>query len=43
MHQAWQQLEYDHVLRDFGNQLGCLVKEEQEEEREEEEEEEVVS
>ena len=32
MHLAWQQLEYDHVSRDFGKQLGCLVKEEQEEE-----------
>ena len=37
MHLAWQQLEYDHVSRDFGKQLGCLVKEEQEEEEEEEE------
>ena len=43
MHLAWQQLEYDHVSRDFGKQLGCLVKEEQEEEEEEEEREEVVS
>ena len=45
MHLAWQQLEYDHVSRDFGKQLGCLVKEEQGEQGEEEgeEEEEVVS
>ena len=48
IHLAWQQLEYDHVSRDFGKQLGCLVKEEEEEEEEKEEEkeeerEEVVS